>query len=48
MKTTEKLAKNGAKAIHVKSTEHSKCPLNKKNVRGECVIGGYIFEREED
>ena len=48
MKTTERLAKPGAKAIHVKSCEHSGCPPIKKNVRAECVIGGYLFEKDKD
>ena len=48
MKVNKKLAKDGALAIHTKSCEHPKCPPCKKNVRAECVIGGYVFEKGLD
>ena len=48
MKVNKNLSKEGASAIHVKSIEHPFCPPIKKNVRAECVIGGYLFEKEKD
>jgi hypothetical protein len=29
--------------MHFKSVEHDKMPPNKKNVRAESKIGGYVF-----
>lgn len=47
MKVHKSLQKE-AIAIHVKSVEHPFCPPVKKNVRAECIIGGYLLEKEID